>query len=50
MYACNLDGRGVRRVTLLEDEPVPPCVFPESGKSAFDVAKEIALARMEQEQ
>jgi len=36
-------------VTPLEDEPMPPYVFPETGKTAFDVAKEIALKRMEQE-
>ena len=46
IYVCNLDGSDLRRVTPLEDEPVPPYVFPESGKSAFDVAREIAAERM----
>jgi hypothetical protein len=32
-------------VTPLEDDPVPPYVFPETGKTAFDVAREIALQR-----
>ncbi|MFW5867867.1 MAG: hypothetical protein ACOCX2_08630 [Armatimonadota bacterium] len=46
IYVCNLDGSNLRRVTPLEDEPVPPYVFPETGKTAFDVAREIALERM----
>jgi len=49
IYICDLDGSDLRRVTPLGDEPVPPYVFPETGKTAFDVAKEIALKRMEQE-
>jgi hypothetical protein len=27
-------------------ETTPPYVFPETGKTAFDVAREIALERM----
>lgn len=46
IYVCNLDGSQLRRVTPLEDTPVEPYVFPESGKTAFDVAKEIAGQRM----
>jgi len=41
IYVCNLDGSELQRVTPLEDEPVPPYVFPETGKTAFDVAKDI---------
>jgi len=29
-------------VTPLEDEPVPPYVFPETGKTAFDVARSLS--------
>jgi Tol biopolymer transport system component len=46
IYVCDLDGSNLRRVTPLEDDPVPPYVFPETGKTAFDVAREIALQRM----
>jgi len=34
---------------FLAAEPVPPYIFPETGKSAFDVAKEIARQQMSAE-
>jgi len=49
IYVCNLDGSELRRVTPLSNDPVEPYVFPESGKTAFDVAKEIARQRMADE-
>jgi len=45
IYACNLDGSDLRRVTPLDDEPVKPYTYPVTGRSAFDVADEIAEAR-----
>jgi len=45
IYVCDLDGSNLQRLTPLEDDPVPPYVFPETGKTAFDVAREIALQR-----
>ena len=45
IYTCNLDGSDVRRVTPLEDEPVKPYTYPVTGRSAFDVADEIAEVR-----
>lgn len=47
IYVCSLDGSDLRRVTPLKDDPVPPYIFPETGKTAFDVAREIALQRMD---
>lgn len=49
IYTCNLDGSDVKRITPLEDDPVEPYVFPETGKTAFDVAKEIAEQQQQQE-
>jgi hypothetical protein len=45
IYTCNLDGSDLRRVTPLEDEPVTPYTYPVTGRSAFDVADEIAEVR-----
>lgn len=41
IYTCNLDGSDVKRVTPLADDPVEPYVFPGTGKTAFDVAREM---------
>ncbi len=49
IYVCNIDGSEVRRVTPLRNDAVPPYIFPESGRSAFDIAKELALAEMQSE-
>ncbi|MBP8955130.1 MAG: PD40 domain-containing protein [Armatimonadetes bacterium] len=49
IYTCNLDGSDVKRITPLEDDPVEPYVFPETGKTAFDVAKAISEQQNQQE-
>jgi hypothetical protein len=41
IYTCNLDGSDVKRVTPLADDRVEPYVFPQTGKTAFDVAREM---------
>lgn len=43
IYTCRLDGSELKRITPLEDAPVEPYVFPETGKTALDVARETAL-------
>ncbi|MBP8954347.1 MAG: PD40 domain-containing protein [Armatimonadetes bacterium] len=50
IYTCNLDGSDVKRITPLEDDPVEPYVFPETGKTAFDVAREIAEQQKDQQE
>lgn len=45
IYLCNLDGTGLRRLMPLDDEPVKPYTYPVTGRSAFDVADEIAEVR-----
>jgi len=48
IYVCDLDGSNLERITPLEDDPVDFYVFPESGKSAFDLEKEMILERERQ--
>ncbi len=45
IHAYNLDGSGLERITPLEEDPVDFRVFPERGKSAFDLEREMILER-----
>jgi hypothetical protein len=45
IYVCGIDGSNVERVTPLEDDPIDFYVFPKSGRSAFDIEKELILER-----
>jgi len=47
IYVCRLDGSKLRRLTPLENEPVPAYVFPGSKQSALDLAKKLALQEIE---
>jgi hypothetical protein len=40
IYRCRLDGSEIQRLTPIEDKPVAPYVFPRTGQSALDFAKE----------
>jgi hypothetical protein len=41
LYVCALDGSGLQRITPVEDEVVPLYQFPQTGKTAADLAVEI---------
>lgn len=41
LYVCNLDGKGIRRITPLVDRPVEPWVFPITGKTGIDAAQSL---------
>jgi hypothetical protein len=41
LYVCKLDGSELQRLTPPQDDPVAPYVFPDTGKTAFDVARDI---------
>jgi len=49
IYVCDLDGSHLKRVTPLADDAVDYYVFPQSGKSAFDLEKAAWIARSEKE-
>jgi hypothetical protein len=42
VYACRLDGTGVRRLVPREDVVAPAYVFPATGKPAFEVPADCA--------
>ncbi len=50
LYTCNLDGSDVKRITPLEDDSVEPYVFPQTGKTAFDVARSISEQQKDQQE
>jgi len=35
IYSCKLDGSEVKRLTPLDDDPIPRWVFPQTGEVAF---------------
>jgi hypothetical protein len=41
IYVCNLDGSGLRRVGPLQEVPVLAYVFPETKRSALELAREV---------
>ena len=47
IYSCRFDGSNLRAWTPKENQPVPAYEFPETQKTAYELAKEIALGELE---
>ena len=47
IYSCRFDGSNLRAWTPKENQPVPAYQFPETQKTAYELAKEIALGELE---
>jgi len=49
IYSCRFDGSDLKAHTPRENEPVPMYKFPDSDKTAYDLAKEWALGEIKWE-
>lgn len=49
IYSCRFNGTNLRAWTPKENTPVPGYVFPQTKKTAYDLAKEMALAEIKWE-
>ncbi len=47
IYSCRFDGSDLQAHTPKDNQPVPMYVFPETGKTALELAKEWALTEVQ---
>ena len=46
IYSCRFDGSNLKALTPAENTPVPAYKFPEGDKTAYQLAKEMALGEI----
>ncbi|MGI8766348.1 MAG: TolB family protein [Gemmatimonadaceae bacterium] len=46
IYSCRFDGSGLQALTPAENKPVPAYQFPQGPKTAYELAKEMALGEI----
>ena len=49
IYSCRFDGSDFKALTPAENKPVPAYKFPEGNKTAYELAKEMALGEIQWE-
>ena len=46
IYSCRFDGSNLKALTPAENQPVPAYQFPQGQKTAYELAKEMALGEI----
>ena len=49
IYSCRFDGSNLKALTPAENTPVPAYKFPQGNKTAYELAKEMALGEIQWE-
>ncbi len=50
IYSCRFDGSNLKALTPAENKPVPAYKFPQGEKTAYELAKEMALGEIKWEE